>query len=241
MSDLFSEKFRDKYYSAKPFPHIISDFYWPKETINEIINEWPEKAEAWNRYFNSKEIKNALSDEIPMGNVTRIFIHLLNAQVFVRGLEALTGIKNLLPDYTLNGGGLHWIKPGGKLGMHVDFNKHPQFGWERRINVIIYLNEDWKEEYGGHLYLGANREIKVLPSCNRMVIFNTDPGTWHGHPFPLTCPDGMSRKSIAMYYYTDGRVDPQQKHTTIFMKGKERAKDIIRDWIPPAIGRIIRK
>ncbi len=110
-----------------------------------------------------------------------------------------------MPDPYLIGGGYHEIKTGGKLGRHVDFNKHSLWGADRRINVLIYLNDDWSPDWGGGIKLydeQMNEVVNVLPELGTTVIFSTTQKSWHGHPEPLTCPPYRSRKSIALYYYT---------------------------------------
>ncbi len=113
------------------------------------------------------------------------------------------------------------IAKGGKLGIHADFNKQPTNGLDRRVNVLLYLNESWKEEWGGHLELWDSKECvtKINPIMNRMVVFNTSSTSFHGHPHPLTCPDDVFRKSLALYYYTEGRPEKTQSHGTLFLKG----------------------
>ena len=128
---------------------------------------------------------------------------------FLNFLQNITSIKEkLIADKELNGGGMHEIKKGGLLKIHSDFNKHPNLKLDRRLNVLIYLNKNWKEEYGGHLEFWDKEmkccKTKILPIFNRMVIFSTTDFSNHGHPDPLNCPDLMSRKSIATYYYSDG-------------------------------------
>ena len=114
-----------------------------------------------------------------------------------------------MSDPYLMGGGLHEIKRGGVLKVHTDFNRHPIFNLDRRINVLIYLNKNWKKEYGGNLELwdkNMNKCIKkIQPLFNSMVIFSTTDFSNHGHPDPLTCPDNISRKSLALYYFSSGR------------------------------------
>ena len=121
----------------------------------------------------------------------------------------MTGIQSLIPDPSFQGGGLHQIVPGGKLGIHADFNKHSRFGLDRRLNLLLYLNKNWREEYGGHLELWdrdmTHCEAKVAPIFNRVMVFGTTDFTYHGHPDPLRCPEGMTRKSLALYYFSDGR------------------------------------
>jgi hypothetical protein len=121
----------------------------------------------------------------------------------------LTGISGLIPDPYLEGGGLHQIERDGFLKVHADFNVHAKLRLDRRLNFILYLNQDWREEYNGHLELwdrGMTRCVrKVLPVCNRAVVFVTTDWSFHGHPEKLACPPGRTRKSVALYYYTNGR------------------------------------
>src|SRR4029078_5720896 len=130
----------------------------------------------------------------------------LNNRAFLGFLEALTGIEGLIPDPHFEGGGLHETKRGGHLGVHADFNVHERLGLERRLNLLIYLNEDWEDEYGGSLELGdkdmSECAVEVKPIFARGVIFNHALDSFHGHPDPLSCPPDRSRRSIATYYYT---------------------------------------
>ena len=119
---------------------------------------------------------------------------------------------------------MHQIQKHGFLKIHADFNWNRFLKLNRRVNLLIYLNKSWKEEYGGHLELW-NREMsecveRILPVFNRCVIFNTSDFSYHGHPDPLTCPDGWTRKSLAVYYYTNGRPQEEQSdiHCTIFKR-----------------------
>ena len=134
----------------------------------------------------------------------------------------MTGIQDLISDPYFRGGGLHNISRGGKLGVHIDFNKHQKYNLDRRLNLLLYLNKDWEEEFGGHIELwdsGMKQCIKkILPIFNRMVIFNTTETSFHGHPEPLNCPADRSRKSLALYYYTIGQHgdDASPTHSTLF-------------------------
>ena len=163
----------------------------------------------------------------------------LNSAPFLNFLEELTGIDGIIPDPYYRGGGIHQIVKGGKLDVHIDFNKHTKLKLERRLNVLIYLNRDWKEEYGGHFEIWKGHkdtngnhvldacEEKILPIFNRFAMFSTSEKSYHGHPEPLNCPDGWTRKSIATYYYTverpeEEKVDP---HSTTFIKRPEDPDD----------------
>ena len=120
-------------------------------------------------------------------------IEALNSKEFLKRLEHITGIRSLIADHDLGSGGVHRSTRGGFLNIHADFTVHPyQHDWHRRINVLIYLNEKWDDNWGGQLELWdkkmKNCVTKISPIFNRCVIFNTDYNSFHGHPEPMTCP-----------------------------------------------------
>lgn len=141
------------------------------------------------------------------------FIQMLNGPEFLKFLEDITSIKHLIPDPYLEGGGFHSIGVGGFLKIHADFNWHAKLKLHRRINVLFYLNSEWKSEWGGDLELwDSNMKCcikRIEPIINRMVIFNTTDNSFHGHPDPLKCPENIERKSIALYYYTVERPESE--------------------------------
>jgi len=107
----------------------------------------------------------------------------------------------------LEGGGLHQSGRGGYLNVHTDFSMHHfHTNWHRRVNLILYLNPGWLEQWGGSLELWEPRMArcgaKYPPLLNHALIFTTDERSLHGFPDPQKCPQGISRKSLALYYYT---------------------------------------
>jgi Rps23 Pro-64 3,4-dihydroxylase Tpa1-like proline 4-hydroxylase len=214
---------REEYSQAQPFPHIVIDNFLPEFVLNNVLNEFPDKEQInWKKFNNNSEKKLASKSELDMGEATRMLLYQLNSSIFINFLEMLTGIDGIIPDPHFVGGGLHQIERGGYLKMHVDFNKHTKLRLDRRLNVLIYLNQDWKEEYGGHLELWdkdmTRCEKKILPIFNRFVVFNTTNFSYHGHPDPLMCPEEQTRKSLALYYYSNGRPpeEASNEHSTVF-------------------------
>ena len=141
------------------------------------------------------------------GPTLRSILDELNSPRFVDFVSSLIGIDHLIPDPSLEGGGLHQSGTGGFLNIHADFTVHPHNRkWQRRANILLYLNDDWKPEYGGDLELWSAdmKECveKVTPLANRVLIFTTDATSFHGHPEPMTCPEDVSRQSLALYYFT---------------------------------------
>jgi hypothetical protein len=214
---------RAAYASARPFPHIVMDDFLPEAVLDEVLAEFPRPRDAdWFAFDNPNERKLATKDDTAMGDATRHVLAELNSSAFIDFLEHLTGIEALVPDPHLVGGGLHQIERGGHLKVHADFNRHPRLGLERRLNVLIYLNRDWQEEYGGAFELWnrdmSRCEARVLPVFNRCVVFSTTSTSFHGHPEPLTCPEGETRKSMALYYYSRDRPaeERNEAHNTLF-------------------------
>lgn len=214
---------REAYAQAKPFSHIVIDNFLPEPLLNKVLSEFPRMDSIdWQTFNNSAEKKYASRDEMQMGETTRILLYQLNSSTFIKFLETLTGINGLIPDPHFVGGGLHQIERGGFLKMHVDFNKHTILNLDRRLNLLIYLNKDWQEEYGGHLELWDQNmtqcEQKILPIFNRCVVFSTTDFSYHGHPNPLICPENRTRKSLALYYYSNGRPSEEVTggHSTLF-------------------------
>jgi hypothetical protein len=204
----FGAELSNNYIAAQPFPHIVIDNFLPIELIDEILANFPANTTngetLYQRGYKGQNKRQISPNQCPpyLKNV----FSFLNSAPILQMLENLTHITGLIPDPYFDGGGLHETMTGGYLGVHSDFRINKKLHLERRINAIIYLNKDWKEEYGGNLELWDTKmkscQSKVLPIYNRCVIFNTDKDSNHGHPEPLTSPDGISRKSIALYYYT---------------------------------------
>jgi len=216
-----------KYQSALPFPHIVLDNIFPEEALDSVLKEFPGVEDpAWQQYKTPFEAKLETQGEDKLGVFTNLLLYQFNSPPFLKFLETLTGIDGLIPDPYFFGGGLHQIPPGGKLGIHADYSRHGKLKLDRRLNVIIYLNKDWKEEYGGYLELWNSSMSecvqKILPIYNRMVVFNITDWAFHGHPEPLTCPEGWTRKSIALYYFTAGRpegevMDGGERYGALFL------------------------
>jgi Rps23 Pro-64 3,4-dihydroxylase Tpa1-like proline 4-hydroxylase len=212
------------YRAAEPFPHVVLDDFLSQETALALLAEFPRPdAIEWRAsYADERQLKLACDDEALMGPVTRQILGYLNSGAFLVFLETLTGIDGLIPDPHFRGGGLHQIRPGGFLKVHADFNWYDRLRLDRRLNLLLYLNEDWEDAYGGHLELWdagmTTCQRRILPVFNRCVIFSTTDASYHGHPDPLRCPPGRTRKSLALYYYSNGRPEAERAapHSTAF-------------------------
>lgn len=245
----------NEYINGKPFPNIVFDNFFDEELLNQVLNDFPDLSKKQDviAYDNHNEKKLEAKGEKLFSVATKAFVHYLHSQPVLEFLQELTGIKEtLMPDPYLIGGGYHEIKPGGLLKVHADFNKHEMTWLDRRVNLLVYLNKDWEESYGGQFELWdksmSNSDKKVLPVFNRVAIFSTTDFSYHGHPNPLTCPPDRSRKSLALYYYSNGRPKneiSENPHGTLFVNragvnndvSQEpiTIKDIVRNIVPPII------
>lgn len=213
-------KAKSDYINADPFPHIIIDDFLPPEILDSILDDFPKPDEIeWWTFNNNNEIKLGSKNEVQIPQIARNVLQELNSGYILDWLEVLTGVPGLVADTRLIGGGLHQIQRGGKLGIHVDFNIEPRTKLARKLNLLLYLNKEWDDEWLGHLELWNNDKTKcvqkIAPIFNRCVIFNTTGKPWHGHPHPLNVPENVTRKSLALYYYNvDNTVT--NSHNTIF-------------------------
>lgn len=262
LSDEFLQKLEflakesaEKYKHNKPFPHIYFDDFLPRDAAEAALRDFPQpKQLVWSEFNNPNEKKLAFDVVEKLPQADRDVLYFLNSRPMLQFLEVLTGIQNVIPDPYYVGGGLHQIKRGGKLGVHADFNYHTKLKLDRRINVLIYLNKDWKEEFGGHFELWdrdmMRAEEKILPIFNRCAIFSTTSFSYHGHPTPLACPPDRTRKSIATYYYSNGRPEEEvaESHSTLFQEipgtkspVQHAVRKVLHAITPPIIGDTIKK
>ena len=194
---------------ASPFPHLVIDDFLTAQAADAVHDEARATAanvDASNDITQRQKV--ACTDWDRFGEATGKLIAWFNSAKFIEPLERITGIDGLFGDPWLEGGGIHATSSGGFLKMHTDFNWNSKLRADRRINILYYLNRGWQESWGGELAiarLGAEQKQKIIaPLFNRLVIFNTNDTTLHGHPHPLDFPADYPRASIAMYYYSSG-------------------------------------
>jgi Rps23 Pro-64 3,4-dihydroxylase Tpa1-like proline 4-hydroxylase len=229
-----AEKHHEEFLNAQPFRHVVIDNLIPDDMARLLVEEFPEPdAIEWERGTEGAMRSNVRnfqklghSNETDFGPFTRHLILQFYSQTFIRFLGALTGQWGLIMDPQYRGGGLHSTGPGGKLMVHADKSRHPNKKVDQILNLLFYLNPDWKEEYGGHLELWDKdlKECKqrILPVMNRLVLFKSGTNSFHGHPQPLACPEGRRRNSIAIYYY-------------LFERPRDESYEGFRnyvDWVP---------
>jgi hypothetical protein len=177
-----------------PFPHVVLDWWFDRKLLEQIADEFPRFPNpAWRTYRDGNEVKYEGGASMWGFGACEYFDRL---ECRTPELSTMFDIPNLSME--LVGGGYHLIPPGGRLAMHADFNRSPDTGLYRRLNVLTYLNPDW-DESGGVLKLGADQSVEVVPEMGRTVIFATSAESWHGHPEPTV---KRWRKSIAAYFFS---------------------------------------
>lgn len=218
------------YATALPYPHVVLEEFLQSEIAQNLAECFPPRDQPMQRASRDARLENGRTVQVAkrnyaQGEVDASVEHMfkrLNSDAFLHFLELLSGIQGLLTDPTMRGAGLHATDPGGFLAIHADFNRHPRLGLDRRVNLLLYLNDDWRPGYGGELELW-DRDLtacqsRIAPIANRCVIFSTSSWSFHGHPQPWQGPTGGCRKSLAMYYYSDGRpqAEVSEPHATIW-------------------------
>jgi Rps23 Pro-64 3,4-dihydroxylase Tpa1-like proline 4-hydroxylase len=260
---LIAKQFSEKYRTSSPFPHIYFDDFFNEHFLSAVAREFPDLSIGDKASYNSPtELKLASRGELRFSDTALQLARFMNAEAFLLFLQTLTGIEEkLIPDPYFAGGGYHEVRQGGFLKIHADFNKHKTMGLDRRINVLVYLNKDWDESYGGAFELWDKKmtrcEVSILPFFNRVVIFSTTSTSYHGHPDPLTCPADRSRRSFALYYYSNGRPEKERlefqgAHGSLFKARSSNSADkkmrffkgtaaILQNVTPPFVYALIRK
>jgi hypothetical protein len=250
----FGSQYAEQYAAAQPFPHIVLDNVLSEEVLDLCLREFPRTENAQAAYSRSQEKRKFQYSPETLASPVRALFYCFNSLPFVKFLENVTGINGLIPDPYFLGGGLHEVLDGGYLNIHADFNHHAELDLERRVNVLIYLNKGWKEEYGGSLELWDEKmrscHTRIAPVFNRCVIFNTSSISYHGNPEPVAHPEGLPRRTIALYYYTATWDSSRFGRTTRFKqranKGDQfdfrvRITELVEDISPPLLLRSARK
>jgi Rps23 Pro-64 3,4-dihydroxylase Tpa1-like proline 4-hydroxylase len=207
-------------YSDEPFKYFYIDDFLDEQLARDCLANFPAiDAAEWQRANDADiEVKQRTTwkseFDIPDGLVNAVRI--LNSSLFLEAMSKVLDINKIVPDPYFTGGGLNATIRGGLLDVHVDGNYHDATGLNRRINALVYLNPDWKPEWGGEFGIydskGENCVKRIAPLFNRLVVFDSHDFSFHGLPDPLNFPEGKARRSIILYYYTK---EPRPQHLTV--------------------------
>jgi hypothetical protein len=212
---VLADRLRLAYRAAVPFPHTVITGLFPDPLLDAVIEECDAIDPGLLESTASKRVvKRESADSAVLGPAARFVLALLDSSPFLDFLESLTGIGGLLPDPHHIGGGLHETPRGGFTLVHRDFLSHTRLGLERRANVLLYLNHDWPEEYGGQLELWSEdmkgARARIEPAFNTLVVFESNAHTLHGLPDPVRCPPDRVRRSLVSYTYSTTRPDHER-------------------------------
>lgn len=220
------DELRSQFHAAQPFRHVVVEQFLDPQLCQELIAEFP----AFDTRYAKNERgelgrKASIANLLTLGPAYARFDGLMRSREFLSVLGRITGIHGLLYDSQYVGGGTHENLDGQELDSHVDFNYHPRKALHRRLNLIVFLNREWEEAWGGCLELlrdpldSPDARTMVLPLANRAVIFETTESSWHGFR-RIRTPSGrdISRKSIAVYFYTRNRPagETAPSHATLY-------------------------
>ena len=203
-----ADRLKVQFRHATPFAHLHLVNLLKPDVARAAAAEFPAPdADSWINYVHVNERKKGLSLREAFPPRLGALVDELNSDRFVHWLSVVTGIPDLRADPTLLGGGLHQSGRGGYLNVHRDFTRHHYLPHlRRRLNLILYMNPEWNEAWGGAIELWdrtvTQRVAAIPPHLNHALLFETTDTSHHGHPQPLDCPPTMTRKSVALYYYT---------------------------------------
>ena len=240
---LIPKSIKSEYLENHPYPHIELDNLWDEEFIKSCAEDVLDftKWQGEKKFYGSEKKRYSNRyDDFP-NNIKKIIDEAYSIK-FLNWLKKFTGEEIILPDPFLVGGGIHSTIRGGFLKVHSDFNWNKQLSLFRKLNILIYLNKNWNDEWGGQLELWSKNvkkcEKKISPLINKTVIFSTTDISYHGHPDPLNCPDNIQRNSIALYYYSPikPKVFYYERDDTSY---KERKVDNFN--LPSLFSRILKK
>jgi Rps23 Pro-64 3,4-dihydroxylase Tpa1-like proline 4-hydroxylase len=229
---------QEQWKKDSPFPYCIFDNLLETQVAQEIYDGFPETIGRTGKdpyaAKRHKDVNRKLGTSNPdiMTAIQKQFFEDIMDKPFLSFLERVTGISPLYPDENLSGGGLHEIYEGGFLNLHADFNFHPHNNKLRRLNMIVYLNPEWEEAWHGYLELWPEKmdsdPVKIPPLFNKAAIFETTETSWHGHPDPIAPPPGTTRRSLAVYYYSDWPEGLVKRSKTLYVLSPSQRANLIK-------------
>lgn len=218
-----------------PFDHYLLDDFLDEDHALKLSQDFiPYDSLHWYVYNNPLEVKHACNNWYHFPPTTYQFFHYLNSEKFVEYIQEITSESKIFIDMGLHGAGWHMHGTGGKLNVHLDYSLHPKTELLRKFNLIYYLTPNWDPSWGGGLEIWSHdsennkpkEKIKIIDcKFNRAVLFDASKNSWHGFNDPITCPEGVYRKSIAVYYHTvaPANIDPRTR--VLFAPSKEQEND----------------
>ncbi len=229
------EKFRNDFLNAKPFPHLAVDGICDELKLTELYSLIPDiETPSADYVFGKNKFEKSKYREL--GGLFEELYQDFISERFQKWLKYVSN-EDIFIDDTFYGGGIHQGKTGSFLDMHADFNYHPlNDKWFRNLNLLLYINKDWKNEHGGELKLehsdtGVKTEVDV--PFNRLVIMLCRGYTLHGYD-AIRFPEGKYRTSIAAYAYTLHEKALEDSRTTVWHVEKSNPIKYVlsKIWVP---------
>ena len=204
---------------------------------------------AWKAHKDSYENTNRSMMDAKLGPASQLYFDVVNSGWFTEWISSITNVPYLLPDPKLLGGGLHETKTGGRFAVHRDFCYHRLLGLRNEMVFITYLNKDWKPEWNGALELWDRErkqcEVRIQPEFGHSVLMLHGRVSFHGHPTPLSTPNGETRRSVAAYYYTSPDVDEPSEHefgsSFLFTSRLHKLRTVAKMLTPPLLWSAVRR
>ncbi len=213
--------------TAYPYRHLVMDNFLDADFAMALYEKFPSVEQLSTHWKGLNENKYEGSDYTKFAPEFKQLRDRLMSEDFYQLLTQITGIKDVFITPDSLGSGIHQGENGSFLDIHIDFNIHTKLDVHRRLNLLIYLQKDWKQEYGGHLELWnadmSQCEKKVVPQFNRCVLFETSEISYHGYG-KITVPPDITRKSFFAYFYTKERDNAAPYHDTVFRARPEEGK-----------------
>jgi Rps23 Pro-64 3,4-dihydroxylase Tpa1-like proline 4-hydroxylase len=234
---------RSKFETSEPFNHVVIDNFFTDEVARNIFKDMPGyDADLDAKYDNAIEKKRTVQNWTKFSKNIYTAMTELVSQEFTKHLRYMTNEPELVADFGLHGGGIHLHQSGDYLNVHLDYDIHPKLDMKRKLNIIVYLNPNWKEEWGGNLGMwshdnvtGQPKELikSVAPAFNRALVFDTTQNSWHGVTEGITAPEGEYRKSLALYYLIPTTDLDNKRQKALFVprqeqKGDKDVEDLIK-------------
>ena len=198
------EELREKFINAKPFEHIVIDEFLENEYAEEVFKLFPNLDNTWHEYKNPIEVKYAFDNINYLPDQLKNYYYYLSTPEIINIIGEITNINNLEYDEYLHGAGVHLHPKYGRLNIHLDYEKHPYSGKERRLNIILFMSKEWNTNWNGANELWNSDVTRCIAKTdikfNRAILFKTNDISWHGLPDKIICPDNIFRKSLAYYY-----------------------------------------
>lgn len=246
----YREELRERIRTAVPFPHLEVQG-WFNPTLLELIDEEfdiPTEVALKSAANDQQNVRRSFSVE-NIGAAARLYFSLVNSGFFVKFLTEILDVDHLIADAGLYGGGCHETLKGGRFSIHRDFDRHKITGLNNEMVMITYLNKNWKPEWHGALELWDKNKKdcvkRIEPEFGNTAIMRHLDISYHGHPEPLSPPEGVARRSIACYYYQNlhAKDDRQDQHNSqfLFPKMSARIRQFGKSITPPVVWTAMKK